>query len=143
MEGQEPKERLVQKIQGMNVAEKVKLALKGGSEARSILIKDSNRQVVLSVLENQQLSDPEVERVARNRSALEEVLRIISKKKAWMKNYPIAMALVSNPRTPPGIAMRFVSGFKKKDLKLLSKDRGVSEAVRITAKRALQMKEKS
>lgn len=141
-ERHEEPERLVQKIAAMNVSEKVKLALKGSSEARGILVKDSNKQVVMSVLENSRITDGEIVAIARNRSALDEALRTIADNKEWMKNYQVVMALVTNPKTPPGIAMKLVGSVGKKDLKLLEKSRGVSEAVRSTAKRTLQMREK-
>lgn len=137
------KERLVHKLQHMNVSEKIKLALKGGSETRSILLKDSNKQVMLSVLENPQITDSEIERVARNRSGLEDALRMISKNKEWMKNYAIVMALATNPKTPVGIAIRLISRLKKKDLKLLEKNKGVSEVIRMTAKKIVKAGEEN
>jgi predicted transcriptional regulator len=140
---QQEKERFAQKVQNLNISEKVKLAIKGGKDARSILIKDSNKQVMLSVLENPQLTISEVENTAKNRSALEEALRIISKNREWMKQYSVIMALVTNPKTPPAISMRLVPRLKKKDIKLLEKNKGVSEAVRVMAKKTMKAQEKS
>lgn len=131
-------ESLTLRVQKLNVSEKVKLALKGSSEARSILMKDSNKLVALAVLENPRITHSEILAVARNRSALDESLRTIAANKEWMKVYSVTLALVTNPKTPPGIAVKFVTGVSPKDLKLLSKNRGVSEAVRTTAKRVLQ-----
>ncbi len=42
-------------------------------------------------------------------------------------------AVIHNPKTPPGISMKYVKFLKKKDLALLSKNKGVSDAVRNTA----------
>lgn len=137
----ETKERLSFQIQGMNVSEKVKLAMKTGSkEVRSLLLKDSNKQVVLGALENPLITEPEIEAAARNRSIPDEALRTIAKNREWMKNYSIEIALVTNPKTPPGVAVRFVNDLRNIDLRHLERNKGVSEAVRIAAKRALQIR---
>ncbi len=55
-----------------------------------------------------------------------------------MKNYNIILALVTNPKTPAGIAVGLVSELKTRDLALLEKNKNVSEGVRVTAKRLLR-----
>jgi hypothetical protein len=125
-------EKLVQRVQRMGVSEKVKLAMRGGSE---ILIRDSNKQVIMSVLDNPKITDSEIEAVARNRSMLEDALRVVARNREWTKNYSIQLALVQNPKTPTGLAMGFVTSLKKKDLKQLEKNKNVSEAVRSMAKK--------
>lgn len=140
METADKKERLVQQIQRLNVSDRIKLAMKGGSEERGILIKDTSKQVVLAVLENPRITESEIESLARNRFALEEALRAIAKRREWMKNYSIQIALVTNPKTPPGISIRFVNSLRQRDLKLLEKNRGVPDAVRVAAHKALKAK---
>jgi hypothetical protein len=128
-------EKLVQRVQRMGVSEKVKLAMRGGSEIRGLLIRDSNKQVIMSVLDNPKITDSEIEAVARNRSMLEDALRVVARNREWTKNYSIQLALVQNPKTPTGLAMGFVTSLKKKDLKQLEKNKNVSEAVRSMAKK--------
>jgi len=128
---------LLQKIQRLTVGERVQLAMKGGKEVRSILIKDSSKEVVKKVLENPKLTESEVDMIAKSRSVPDDVLRFISKKKDWMKNYSIMHSLVTNPKTPPGIAMPFVKNLKTKDLAVIEKNKNVSQAVRAAAKKVL------
>ena len=135
------KERLVRRIQKMTVSEKIKMAMKGNSEARGILMKDSNKLVVMSVLDNARITDPEIEAMARNRSIIEDALRAISKNREWMKKYSVQLALVTNSKTPPAIAMRFIPTLKKKDIGLLEKNKNVSEAVRTMAKKLAKAKQ--
>lgn len=141
-EEEPPRERkpqgLVQRIQKLSVSERIQLALKGGREVRGILVKDINKEVMLSVLENQKITDTEVEMIARSRSVPEEALRRIPKNREWLKNYMIVTALVTNAKTPAGIAMNLVQLLKTKDLVTLEKNKNVSEAVRSTSKRLLQ-----
>lgn len=135
------KESLVKKLQNLGVGEKIKLAQTGNKPVRSILLGDTNKLVVLTALENPKITEPEVEAVARNRSAMEEALRKIVKNKEWMKNYTIMSAVITNPKTPPGLAMRYVKFLKKKDIQLLSKNKGVSDAVRNAALRIVKSKQ--
>jgi hypothetical protein len=128
-------QNLLQKIQSLSVGERLQLALKGGREIRSILVKDTNKEVMLSVLENQKITESEVEMIARSRSVPEEALRRISKNREWLKTYAISFALATNPKTPPGIAVTLISGLKIKDLVILEKNKNVPELVRSAAKR--------
>jgi hypothetical protein len=129
---------ILQKVQKLSVSERIHLALRGGREIRSLLLKDTNREVVLTVLENPKITETEIETVARSRSTSEEVLRKITKKREWMKSYGIVLALVTNPKTPAGIAVTLVSELKTRDLAVLEKNKNVAEAVRAAAKRLLQ-----
>lgn len=128
---------LSQKVQNLSVAERIRLAMRGGKDIRSILLKDPNREVVLAVLDNPKLTEPELELIAHSRSVPDEALRVISRNREWMKNYTILLTIVTNPRTPAGISLGFISSLKQKDLKLLEKNKNVAEAVRTAAKRLL------
>jgi len=134
------KESLLVKIQRLPVPKRRLLALRGGREIRSILIKDTNKDVVLSVIENPKITESEIEMIARQRTIPEEALRMIASNREWIKSYSIIHALVTNPKTPPGIAVGLVSNLKTKDLELIEKNRNVSEAVRAAAKRLLQVR---
>jgi hypothetical protein len=57
-----------------------------------------------------------------------------------MKSYSIMTAVITNPKTPPGLAINFVKYLKKKDLVLLSKNKGVPDAVRNTAIKLVKAK---
>jgi hypothetical protein len=95
---------------------------------------------MLSVLENQKITETEVEMIARARSVPEEALRIISKNREWLKNYAITFALVTNPKTPPGISVTLISGLKVKDLVILEKNKNVPELIRSSAKRLVSVR---
>ncbi|UCG77554.1 MAG: hypothetical protein JSV21_08200 [Nitrospirota bacterium] len=133
-------ENLLTKIAKLSTGEKVQLAMKGGKEVRSILLKDTSKEVVKKVMENPKMTDSEVDLISRNRQVPEDVLRMIAKKKEWMKNYSIMLGLVTNPKTPPGVAMPFVKNVKKKDLAMLEKNKNISQAVRAAAKKFLSAK---
>ncbi|MBA3070768.1 MAG: hypothetical protein FP829_01105 [Nitrospirae bacterium] len=131
---------LLQKVQNLTVAEKRLLAMRGGREARSILIKDTNKQIVMAVLDNPKIKEAEVEMFARSRSIPDEALRAITRTKEWMKNYGVLLAVVSNPKTPAGVAVPLLYGLKTKDLASLGKNRNIAEVIRTTAKKIVQVR---
>ena len=133
-------ESLTTKIQKLTISARIQLAMKGGREIRGILARDSNKEVMLSVLENGKITDSEIELLAKSRSALEEALRRISKNREWMKNYAVVLALVNNPKTPPGISVTHVSDLRTKDIVVLERNKGVAEAVRSAAKKLLNVR---
>jgi hypothetical protein len=100
-------------------------------------MRDPNKEVRLSP-SNPKLTDTEVELIARSRSIPDEALRTITKKREWMKNYNVMLALLTNPKLPVGIALRLVSELKTKDLALLEKNKNVSEGLRGAAKKILR-----
>jgi len=130
-------QNIMQKIQSLTVSERIHLAMRGGREIRAILIKDTNKEVMLSVLDNQKITDSEIELVARSRSVSDEALRRIAKNREWLKKYAIVYALVTNPKTPTGIAIGLVGNLKIKDLVLLEKNKNVPDVVRSAGKRLL------
>ncbi len=137
---EERRQSLTTKIQKLTISARIQLALKGGREIRGILARDSNKEVMLSVLENGKITDSEIELLAKSRSVLEEALRRISKNREWMKNYAVVLALVNNPKTPPGISVTHVSDLRTKDLIVLERNKGVAEVVRGAAKRLLTVR---
>ena len=133
----EDEKTTMQRIQGLNVAQRIALAMKGTREERAILIRDPNKIVGVAVLSSPKLSDAEVETIAKMTSISDELLRINSMTRGWMKNNGVVVALSKNPKTPLGIAMNLLARLNEKDLRLLSTDRNVAEIVRTTARQKL------
>ena len=126
---------LIRRVMLMTVKDRVKLGLKGDREARSILIRDSNRVVASAVIHNPRVTDQEAENIASMRTVSDEVLRIIAMNRAWARSYPIIHNLARNPRTPIPTAINILPRIHTKDLQNISQNRNVSEAVRRQAYR--------
>ena len=126
---------LIRRIMLMKVKDRMKLGMKGDREARSILIRDSNKLVAQAVINNPRITDQEVESIASMRTISDEVLRLIAMNRAWARQYPIIHNLARNPRTPLPTALQILSRLYTKDLKTLSQNRNVSDAVRRQALR--------
>ena len=131
---------VIQAVQKMTNPQKIKLALAGGKEARSLLIRESNKQVSTAVLENPMITDGEIEFFAKSANLSEDIMRKIGTNSDWTRKYTVAQALVYNPKCPPGVAVGFVTRMTEKDLSMLEKSRNVSEAVRSAARGLLARK---
>lgn len=127
----------LQRISAMNVAQRLTLATKGSREERAILIRDPNKIVAAAVLSSPKMTEMEVESVARMANVSEDVLRIISTNRAWMKNYQVALALTKNPKTPIAVSMNLLVRLNERDLKQISTDRNVPDVLRMTARKKL------
>ncbi len=124
-----------QVLASLPVIDRIKMALRGTREQRIVLVRDPNKVVAVAVLGSPKLNSTEVEAYARMTSVQEEVLRIIGTSRHWIKHYPIVAALVGNPKTPIAIAMTLVTRLNARDLKLVARDRNVSDGVRAAARK--------
>jgi len=129
---------LIRRIMFMNTKDRMKLAMKGDREARSILIRDSNKVVCSAVVKNPRVTEQEVENIASMRTVADEVLRLIALNRSWARSYPIIHNLARNPRTPIPTVMNILPRIRTKDLTTLAQNRNVSEAVRRQAYRLEQ-----
>lgn len=128
-------------IRMLPVPARLKLTRGAPRTLRGILLRDSNAQVATSVVINNSLSDQEVEQIASNRSVVEEVLVLVARKRDWIGKYNIMRALVWNPRTPAGTSLRLVPRLAVRDLRDLSRDRNIPDAVRSIAIRLYRIKQ--
>jgi hypothetical protein len=131
---------LTQRIMKMTISEKIKLATLGNKEARSALIRDSNKLVCTAVIRSPRITDGEVLLSAGNKAANDEVLRVIYGNREWTKNLKIKLALVKNPKVPLTVVMKFLNSLRENELKDLSRDRNVPQGVQSFAKKMLEKK---
>jgi hypothetical protein len=132
---EEQKVSAVQKLYRLNAAEKVIAALKGTREERAVLVRDPNRIVASAVLGSPRLTDAEIEAFAAMKNVSDETLRKIGNNREWTKRYTVIANLVKNPRTPLGISLGMVPRLNPRDIKAISMDRNVPEAIRKVAQR--------
>ena len=119
------------------VLDRMKLAMKGTREQRSLLIRDSNKLVSAAVLSSPKVNEAEIEAFTKMGNVSEDVMRVIGQNRAWTKNYAIVLGLCKHPKTPPAIAMSFVQRLNEKDLKMISTDRNAKDGMRLLARKML------
>jgi hypothetical protein len=125
-------------LQAMTVPQRLKLAMKGSREQRAVLVRDPNRMIAAAVLSSPKLAETEVESFARMQNVSDEVLRTIAMNRSWVRKLAVATALVKNPKTPPAISLTLLPRMSQRDVKMLSIDRNVPEALRLNARKMMQ-----
>ncbi len=131
----ESAQSFTQRLANMGVPEKVKCAMKGTREMRSVLIRDPNRMVAAAVLSCPKVNEAEVESFAKMGNVSEDILRTIGNTRAWTKNYAVTLSLVKNSKTPVAMSMTLMQRLTESDVKKLSTDRNVPEALRLAARK--------
>jgi hypothetical protein len=130
----------LQKISKLGITGRIQLAMKGSKEERSLLIRDGTKIVALAVLESPKLTDGEVEKFANQKNVLEAVLRAMTLKRRFMKQYAVVRNLCNNPRTPIDVALGLIKHLMVMDLKNLAGNKEVSDTVRKMALRMFRQK---
>jgi hypothetical protein len=134
-EGNDPEKRLTvsQQINKMTVPQRIQMALKGDTEARRILIRDSSKVVQRAVLQSPRLTEREIEAFSAETGQSEEVLRHIANDRNYRKNYTIIRNLMFNAKTPIDVTLHMLLLLNPTDVKLLAGNRNIPEPLRKAA----------
>jgi hypothetical protein len=127
------RQTLLQRLAKMTVAQRVQFAIKGGSEARRTLIRDSNKVVQRAVLQSPRLTDQDVEAFASMSTLTDEILRLIANNRKFRKNYVVVRNLLNNPKTPLDVSLHMLPMLNPMDLKKLATNKNIPETLRTTA----------
>jgi hypothetical protein len=132
---------ITQQIMKLSIAKKVEWAnKKGNREVRTMLLRDPNKLVQLAVIQSPRMTEGEIGKVAQNRTSPNEVLQYIYNNRRLMKNYMVKVNIISNPKVPVGVAMRFLSGLRMAEVKALAKNKNVSQGLANAAKKLVEKK---
>lgn len=121
----------------MGLPERLRLAQMGDKEARSLLAREQNKQVLYCLLQNPRISDQEIVQFAKAKTLPEEILSLISRRKEWMKKYPVRLALTLNPKTPLALSLRLLRSIRDMDLRRIAKSKDVSSQLASGARKIL------
>jgi hypothetical protein len=128
--------------QTMGVADKIKMAITGDKEWRSIFLKDANKMVSGSAIKNPRITDSEIVSILKSPIQNDEIMRVICSNKEWTKNYNIRKALVENSRTPLPHALKLLTTLNDKDVASLAKSKNITSVLSNQAKRIIASKKK-
>jgi hypothetical protein len=129
------RESIMQKLGQMSFTDRLKAAMKGTKEMRSILIRDPNKMISAAVLSSPKVTDSEAASYARMASVSEDILRAIGHNRAWMKSYAVVLGLARNPKTPVAMSLNLLGRLQNRDVQAISVDRNVPEPLRIAARK--------
>jgi len=136
----ERRKTLLQQISTMTVSQRVKFAMKGGSEARRTLIRDTNKVVQRAVLQSPRLTDQEVEAFASMTNLTDEILRMIGKNRNFRKNYNVVRNLLNNGKVPLDASLGLLPMLNPADLKKLGMNKNIPETLRATAVKLMRQR---
>ena len=123
-----------QKIDAMTASQKMRLAALGGKEDRSILLRDSKKVIHMAAIRSPKITAAEASKLASNRSLPDGVVSYISKKREWIRYYPVVVALVNNPKCPLSDAMGFLKKLRSFDLGALQRNKNIPSQLARQAK---------
>jgi hypothetical protein len=132
---------ITQRVMRMSVAEKIKLATLGNKEARTLLLRDSNKLVSMAAATSPRITDGEILGLANSRTVSSDVLRYIYSNREFTRTYAIKISLVKNPKVPLPTALRMMYTLQEKDIKELARDRNVPQTIQAQAKAFMMKKE--
>jgi hypothetical protein len=132
---------LYAQILGMSIGQKIKLALRGNGDARTILLRDGSKLVRRFVLMNPRINDTEIVAITRNKTVDEDLLRVIAEKREWMRLYQVRVGLATNPKTALPLAIRLVGTLDERDVRQIAKSKNVQQGVAAQARRLLLTKQ--
>jgi hypothetical protein len=139
----ERRKTLLQQISTMTVSQRVKFAMKAGSEARRTLIRDNNKVVQRAVLQSPRLTDQEVEAFASMTNLTDEILRLIGKNRNFRKNYNVVRNLLNNGKAPLDCSLGLLPMLNPPDLKKLGMNKNIPETLRATAVKLMRQRNES
>jgi hypothetical protein len=122
-------------IRKLPETEKMRMAMKGSIEARQILMKSPNKLVQECVLRNPRITIEEVIKLSKDKTAREEIIRVLTNNRDWTKNYQVVHNLAWNPKTPMTIALKYLHRLNLRDLTGISKSKQVPGMIAVQAKK--------
>jgi hypothetical protein len=134
---------ITQRIMKMSVSEKIKLATLGNKEARTLLLRDSNKLVCMAAATSPRITDGEILSLANSRTANADVLRYVYSNREFLRTYAIKISLVKNPKVPLPTALKLLFTLQEKDIKELARDRNVPQTIQSQAKAFMMKKEQA
>jgi hypothetical protein len=141
---EDPKKiNITKRIMKMSVSEKIKLATLGNKEARTILLRDSNKLVCMAAATSPRITDGEILGLANSRTVNADVLRYIYSSREFLKTYAIKISIVKNPKVPLPTALKLLYTLQEKDIKELARDRNVPQTIQSQAKSFMMKKEQA
>jgi len=121
----------------LSVPAKIRLAAIGNAFARAVLIRDPMRMVATAAIKSPGVTEIEAARYAGNAQLADDVIRYIAGRRDWTRLYSIKLHLIMNPKAPLPDVARMLPHLREKDLRNVSKSKGVSSAVAAQARKLL------
>ena len=118
----------------LTLGERKALARRPRGDALVELLRDPHPDVVAILLDNPQITEREIVRVAAMRPAVPAALARVAEHRRWATRPGVRRALVLNPHTPVHVALRLVVTLAPADWDEVAEAHGLADAVRGAAR---------
>ncbi len=118
-------------------AARIGAALRGGRDERTAILRENAPALHGHVLRNPSLQLDEVVAIAKSRTISPQVLQQIADKREWAQRPEIALALIRNPKTPVGSAVKLLDHVTPAELRQLAKDANTRAPIQRAARRKI------
>lgn len=119
----------------VGTASRIPTALRGNRDERMAIMRENVPALHGHVLRNPGIQLDEVAAIAKMRTVSSELLKQIADRREWAQRPEIAIALVRNPKTPVGIAIKMLDHVGASELRQLAKDTNTRTPIQHAARR--------
>lgn len=127
-------ETVQDRLRGLSVVEQLRVARGGSLQERVALERLYGKTVWEALLRNNQITVPEVARLAKLGTMPRPLIEIIMGNGAWLQVPQIRRALLSNPRLTPEMVQKILSLLPREELRLVPQAAAYPPSVRMAAK---------
>lgn len=123
-------QRLVERLPGLAVGEKMAIARSAGPGVVAALRQDPTPRVIAALLENPRLTEGLLMPLVASDAANPRALAVVAASPRWAVRPPIRAALCRNPATPVASALALLPMLGKTELAAVAADPRIAEPVR-------------
>jgi hypothetical protein len=123
------------RLRGLRAGQRERIARSGNLMERTTLERIYGSTVWDALLENPQLTGPEVARIAKNGTASQPIIAIIAGSSAWLSKPEVRRALLSNPRLGGAHLERVLRALPREELRKVPQQTAYPKRVRAAASR--------
>lgn len=136
-------ENLYGTLRSMPFHQKVVAAKRGNRSVRAILIQEGNQKILNFLLQNPQISVPEIMTILKLPTVSYDVIQTISKNQAWVSSEEIRFLLVTHPKTPLPLSLNILPALNINSLAKLAKSGAIKAQLKSNALKLLEQRRKS
>ena len=136
-------ENLYGTLRQMPFHQKVVAAKRGNRAVRAILIQEGNQKVLNFILQNPQLSVPEIITILKLPTVTYDLIQTIAKNAAWAQSEEVRFLIILHPKTPLPLALNIMPNLNVNSIAKLAKSGGVKAQLKSTAIKLLEQRRKS
>lgn len=123
----------IHKIKKMNPNQRFILASKASRVERQILIRDSNPQVLMGLLNHPRIENKEVLDILKSHFATGGVMEQVARNRKWMQHPEIPTIIAKSNKTPQPLAIKLLDSLRTQDLRQMARNTGLREGIKRAA----------